>query len=266
MLRQAVSAKSETYDLSMEARRLFNEMTETPEFQAEWKKQGVAQNASALELRQLAFEHMENSTNFRPAIVAWIKLYFDSGSPWQAAYSLYRQVAVERPKDFLPKAATLIHAVQTRGEADAWFALFKEAYASAAQPKERELCLIILLSHAADLAELSGSKKQLQKLSTWLTALEKTESVERLPMRNEIGFIKFWVAFTQKDYLAAAKQAKDSRVRALRPLLLLLAEKPTEARQALEKLSNDPKLSSQQRDILTSTRQILDEMKAAVPK
>ena len=39
-----------------------------------------------------------------------------------------------------------------------------------------------------------------------------------------------------------------------------------EARQALEKLSNDPKLSSQQRDILTSTRQILDEMKAAVPK
>jgi hypothetical protein len=266
MLRQGVNARSESYDFSMEARRAFNEMTETLEFQAKWKKQSGDQSAAALELRRLAFEHMESSTNFRPAIAAWIKLSFSADASWESAHSLYRQVAIERPKDFLPKAATLIHTVQTRGEADAWFVLFKEAYASATQPKERELCLIILLSHAADLAELSGSKKQLQKLSAWLAALEKTESAERLPMRNEIGFIKFWVAFTQKDYLAAAKHAKDSRARALRPLLLLLAEKPTEARQALEKLSTDPKLSSQQRDILTSTRQILDEMKAAAPK
>ncbi len=266
MLRQLVGAKAETYDFSLEARRVFNEMTETPEFRAKWEKQDGDQSKSALELRQLAFEHMESSTNFRPAIVAWIRLYFGSDASWETARSLYRKVAVERPTDFLPKAVTLIRAVQTSAEAEAWFTLFKEAYAAATQPKERTLCVMILPSHAAGLAEMSGSESHLRKLSAWLADLEKTETAERLPVLDELGFIRFWVAFAQKDYAAAAEWTKDSRIRAMRPLMLILAGKPAAARQALDELKRDPALSQQEQDTLTSAGKILDGMNGAATK
>jgi hypothetical protein len=267
MLRQVVSTRTETYDFSMEARRAFTEMVETPEFLAILEKNGVDRSKPASRLaRQLAFDHLDSSTNLRPAIVAWIKLSFSSDASWETAQSLYRKVAVERPKDFLPKAVTLIRAVQTSADADEWFTLFKEAYAAATQPKERALCVIILPSHAADLGGISDSESHLQKLSQWLADLEKTETAERLPALKEMDFIKFLLAFARKDYTAAAEWVKDSRVRAMRPLVLMMAGKPVEARQALNELNDDATVSKQERDTLASASKILDEMNAAAKK
>jgi hypothetical protein len=264
---EAVVTLVEAYDFTKEVRKAYDALGDDENFLSFLEKNGIDTDKPApRQARQLIIDYMGSSTNFRPAQVSWYALMFNFTAPWETARPLYLKVATERPNDFIPKLVTLVRKVQNNTEAEQWFVLFKESYASTSQPKERTLCLLLLPSHAAYLAGIPDSEGHLQKLSQWLAEVEKTETAERLPALKEINFIKFWVAFAQKDFVAAAEWAKDSRVRAMRPLMLILARKPAEARQSLDELKNDATLSQQERDTLASASKILDEMNAGATK
>jgi hypothetical protein len=257
----------EAYDLTKEARNSYEGLADNDAFLKFLEKRGVdVDKAGSSNMTRLMLEYMGSSTNFRPAIVSWLTLIFGFEAPWETAHPLYLKIAAERTNDFLPKAVALIRAVRTTEAEEQWFTLFKQTYTGASNPKERSLCLILLPSHAFRAAAVPGSDGHLRQISDWLDDLEKKETADRLPAIREINFIKFFVAFVRKDYVSAARLAEGSRVRALEPLLLIMAGKLDEAGTILERLKQDATMTPQEMGLLNSTAGILQETEGAGAK
>lgn len=251
--------RTDTYDFSVNARKALESITEDPEFLGSQTFRELAPgHQTPGSILPPILEFMEGSSKYSAGTVAWIRLFASPGSNWEQSYPLYLKVAAERPDDFIPKAFLLCRPITTATSGPEWFSLFEDAYASASTGLERSFCLLMLPGHAARAADIPDSEAHLQKITGWIDNIEKNESVERLPLLRDIGGIRFFVAFAQRDYATAAALAKSAPpLDKLRPILLILADKNDEAKSALEELQQRPSLSETDRSLLDSTATIL---------
>ena len=203
-----------------------------------WDRSSVAQKM------QFVYGYLQTQTNLTPESVAWYGLTMDLDAPWQTAIGSYQQLVKKRPSDFLPKLIMLARPIKTTAEADQWLALLKEAYVAAQTPPERAVCLQPIARRALELDDLNG-RKHLTAITNWLGELEKSETVERLPIAKELNRFKFFVAFAHKDFAQAAEFADAAPLRPLRPVLFALTGNPEESHKALEALKEDTTLDRQ---------------------
>jgi hypothetical protein len=259
-----VTVMINAYDLTAETRKAFVGLADDKGFQTYVGTLGIDLDAVGQEQSMRLVRHyISTSTNFRPALVGWMDLMFETTGPWKTAYPSYRKVAHERPVDFLPKALTLLHPVATGEEADQWFSLVTEAYSTASSPTERSFCFIPLSFQAVTLAKVPDGEKVLRKLSDWIDDLEKKETLARNPGIHELGSLRFLVAFACNDFSRAADAAPGTKFRSMRPLMLLLARKPEEARRSVVELRKNSTLSETERNGIESIKALLDELEAA---
>lgn len=251
----------EAYDLTKEARKAFDSLGDDDAFAKFLEKRGVdMEQPRPTNAMALTFEYLGSTTNFRPAIVSWLTLVLRSELSWEDSYPHYLKVQKERPDDFLPRFVASMRKVKAREAAKERFTLFQEAYRKAPTTKQRTACLLLVPSHAAGLAVIPGGEEPLRELAKWLDDLGKQESKAGAPEFKEMNFIKYFVAFAQKDYVGAAQLARDSRIRAMEPLLLLIGGKLAESRTALDRLNKDEKLTPDDRRLLGTTAEILKEV------
>jgi hypothetical protein len=246
------------------AKQAFTKMVDDPAFMAYMKTNGYAfdKPMTTNEMR-LCLQWMQNSTNFSTAVVGWITLEMEATAHWEQAFPQYRKVASARPNDFPPKALVLWRTVETKAQANEWLALLKEAYTVASDPKERFFCLATLPAQVSNIARISGASGTLDDLSAWLDHLAKTETIDRLPALPELDFFKFFLAFARNDFSLAAKLAPATRMKAMQPLLLLMAQQPADARKALEKLKADSTLAESAKRLLQATGSLLDDLESS---
>ena len=157
----------------------------------------------------------------------------------------------------------LVRPLRAGADVEPWLALLKETYADAGTPSERTICLLVVPRHAFDLVGLGAAPKALANLDKWLEEQKRLNADSPRSVR-EIGMAEFYVACASRNFSRAADAAKGPGLQGLRPLALMMAGKPDDARAALEELRTDPNLSEPERGALDTTRAILDSLAPAV--
>jgi hypothetical protein len=136
-----------------------------------------------------------------------------------------------------------LRPLSNSSEAAEWTELLQSTYAGAGSTRERLLCLMSIPAHALNLAALKGQEEHLVTLGKWLDTLRGQKGADEFPIRQEIDFATFFVAFALRDYAHAATLASGPRLRTLRPLMLFLAGQAPAARQAMDDWKSGPPLA-----------------------
>ena len=234
----------EHYDLTVTTRKTIAGLSEDKDFKAFTRDKGMDPgNTNRSQIEPLVDQYIRHSTNISRQITAWFLLTSDARASWQAAHGPFQILNADRPGEFPPRLIMVLRPVSNSSEAAEWTELLRSTYAGVSSPRERLLCLMCVPAHALNLAAMKGEEDNLMALGKWLDTMRSQEGADQFPIRQEIDFAAFFVAFALRDYPHAATLANGPRLRTLRPLMLFLAGQAPAARKAMDERKTDPPLA-----------------------